>query len=279
MKINELEKCIYLLGYWLNEDEAVIDKILNKELQVVKDFVEPFSKELNKNLLSKNTFEAKSDMIKYYIFEFWELQGFYKEYKEILFTGSLCNYTPVFYEHENDPGTKRNLSEFENYVVNSWQLFDMIFNEIQLCCIKYKINFFSVCNDLNFSTKYFDSGITLAFDKCEHNLPHQQTKKPQLKIDQIALKYIYEGLQITREKGNEIARKYDHNSGEKLFQRFTYYSSTANRKGKPTPCTPKKLKNKIELIESVIELLPEAKKRKAEDEVSILKNILEAEDQ
>lgn len=102
-------------------------------------------------------------------------------------------------------------------------------------------------------------------------------QKPELKIDQIALKYAYEGLQITRENGNEIAKKYGHNSGEKLFQRFTYFLSPANRKGKPIPCTPKKLNNKIKLIESVIKLLPKDKQERAKDEVSILKRIYETE--
>ncbi len=103
------------------------------------------------------------------------------------------------------------------------------------------------------------------------------TRQPKLKIDQIALKYVYEGLQITRENGNEIAKQYGHTSGEKLFQRFTYYLSTANRKAKPDLCTPKKLKNKIKLIESVIELLPIDKQARAIDEVAILNKIYEAE--
>ena len=103
------------------------------------------------------------------------------------------------------------------------------------------------------------------------------THQPKLKIDQIALKYVYEGLQITRENGNEIAKQYGHTSGEKLFQRFTYYLSTANRKAKPDLCTPKKLKNKIKLIESVIELLPIDKQARAIDEVAILNKIYEAE--
>lgn len=127
------------------------------------------------------------------------------------------------------------------------------------------------------------------FDKCEHNLPPQPitkqnnklsdliTHQPKLKIDQIALKCVYEGLQITRENGNEIAKQYGHTSGEKLFQRFTYYLSTANRKAKPDLCTPKKLKNKIKLIESVIELLPIDKQARAIDEVAILNKIYEAE--
>ncbi len=119
------------------------------------------------------------------------------------------------------------------------------------------------------------------FKLCENEFLHSEngTKKeqPKLKIDQIALKYVYEGLQITRENGNEIAKKYGHKSGEKLFQRFTYFRSYANRTGEPTLCTPKKLVNKIKLIESVIELLPTDKQQRAKDEVLILKNIYKKE--
>lgn len=102
-------------------------------------------------------------------------------------------------------------------------------------------------------------------------------QQPKLKIDQIALKYVYEGLQITRGNGNEIAKQYGHTSGEKLFQRFTYYTSRANRKAKPDLCTAIKLKNKIKLIETVIELLPIEKQGRAKDEVLILNKIYEAE--
>ena len=116
--------------------------------------------------------------------------------------------------------------------------------------------------------------IVKAFEKTQ---PNNKPLPPELKIDQIALKYAYEGLQITRENGNEIAKKYGHNSGEKLFQRFTYFSSSANRKGRPNLCTPKKLDNKIKLIESIIDLLPIDKQGRAKDEVSILKQIYEAE--
>jgi len=101
----------------------------------------------------------------------------------------------------------------------------------------------------------------------EAETPQQKNK---LTINQIALLYVYQGNSITREKGNEIAKQYEHNSGEKLFQRYTYYSKTGNRKAIPTNCTAKTLRNKIELFESVIELLPDAKKQKAQDELNVL---------
>ena len=104
-----------------------------------------------------------------------------------------------------------------------------------------------------------------------------EPQEDKLTINQIALKYVYEGRQITRANCNEIAKQYGHKSGEKLFQQYNLFSSAANRKGVPHPCTPKKLQNKIDLIESVISLLPMDKRQRANDELSILRGIQEAE--
>ncbi len=109
-------------------------------------------------------------------------------------------------------------------------------------------------------------------------IPSQQaenkSKSKALKINQIALIHFYESNQITRENANEIAAQYGYtstNSGEGLFQDYTFYCNTSNRKEKPTPCTPKKLKNKIALFESIIPHLVNGAKKRAIDEIKILK--------
>jgi hypothetical protein len=121
--------------------------------------------------------------------------------------------------------------------------------------------------------------IMKAFKKAvEQLLPQptsKQKQKQKLSMNQIALLCFYMGLQITRDNGNEIAEKFGHKSGDKLYQCFTKYSSTANRKGDPG--TEQMLKNKIKLIESVIELLPIENQQQAKDELSILKTIYESE--
>jgi hypothetical protein len=107
-----------------------------------------------------------------------------------------------------------------------------------------------------------------------------ETKTDKLKVPQIALIHVYEGIQITRENAGEIATKHGYtakNSGEGLFQDYINYCSKANRKGKPTLCTPKKLKNKIELFESVVNHLSDNSKQRAIDEIKILKIIFENE--
>lgn len=114
------------------------------------------------------------------------------------------------------------------------------------------------------------------------SMPITQTeaKKDKLKVPQIALIHVYEGRPITRANAGIIAAKHGYTaktSGEGLFQDYTKYCSTANRKGKPTPCTSQKLKNKIELFESVVDRLSDNKKQRAIDEIKILKTIQEDE--
>lgn len=111
----------------------------------------------------------------------------------------------------------------------------------------------------------------------EDSLDDEEDKKPKLTIDQVALIHAYEGVQITRKNAGEIATNNGFTSGEKLFQKYIFYCSIANRKGKPTPCTPKKLSNKIRRIEGILGLLSPKGYAKAYDEVRILKTIYETE--
>jgi len=118
--------------------------------------------------------------------------------------------------------------------------------------------------------------------QCERLLKyhkHQQNKikREGLSLPQIAIIHVYNGNQITRVNGDEIAKQHNHTSGEKLFQHYSFYSSATNRKGKPTPCTPKRLKNKIDLFESILQHLNDSAKQRANDEIKILKSIYENE--
>ncbi|MBX3164194.1 MAG: hypothetical protein KF900_06900 [Bacteroidetes bacterium] len=105
--------------------------------------------------------------------------------------------------------------------------------------------------------------------------PQQTQTVPQFIVNQIALIHVYNGIIITRENGKSIAMQYAHASGEKLFQRYTFYSSRQNRTGQEN--TKKKTQNKINLIESVIPYLSEANKQRATDELNTLKTTLNNE--
>lgn len=99
----------------------------------------------------------------------------------------------------------------------------------------------------------------------------------KLSLKQIALKYFYEGRSITRKNADSIVKEYGFTSGEKLFQYFSYFSSSSNRRGKPSPCTPTTLKNKIALFEEVLSLLSKKHQARAKDEIKILNSYYDSD--
>ncbi|MDD3875846.1 MAG: hypothetical protein PHT69_04450 [Bacteroidales bacterium] len=105
--------------------------------------------------------------------------------------------------------------------------------------------------------------------KCNKSEPQPPKEKPGLTINQIALKYVYESISITNDNCNEIAKDFGL-KGQRLLNQYNYYSSPINRKEPPFNYTQKIFKNKIKLFKSVIEILPEACKQKASDELKIL---------
>lgn len=96
----------------------------------------------------------------------------------------------------------------------------------------------------------------------------QEEKK--LSINQIALKLVYEGASLSKEKANKIITDYGHTSGDALYNKFIKYSEKSFRRN--SKGTIKVLENKIKLFESVIELL--TNKKIAIDEVKYLKGFL-----
>lgn len=100
----------------------------------------------------------------------------------------------------------------------------------------------------------------------------ETTHESKLTLRQIALIHVYEGKMITRESGKRIAENHNHKSGDGLYNYYTEYTSTANRKGNPE--THRKLKNKIKLFESILSHLSNENKQRAIDELNILKSYL-----
>ena len=213
IKTIELEKCIHIIGYYLNDDEKVIDELLNNKTNIFEDYCKPFYTELNLNLLNKDSFEAKRDMIKWYVFEFFELQHFWEMHSEILFNGSYRNYSPNEYEHEDKTGKKRKLDEFGNYVVNSWILFDMFFNEIQICCLKFNFDIHKICDELNFSTDYFDDEVTLGFRGLKKQVIARQTTNKKAELETLSSLITHES---SKDIVVKIKIKYKNIKGKRL---------------------------------------------------------------
>jgi len=113
-------------------------------------------------------------------------------------------------------------------------------------------------------------------DKQSGNLTEesQELISMKLSLNQIALKYAWEGIPITRENRDEIAGRFGYKSGNKLHQNYCKVMRRSVRISDPDG-SPTIMLNKIELFESVIELLPEVNKKEACEELKILQSIFE----
>lgn len=100
---------------------------------------------------------------------------------------------------------------------------------------------------------------------------HIKKESNKLTVKQIALIHVFKGKQITRTNADVIIAEYGYKSGEGLFQDFNLFSSQTNRKGRPNPFSNKKLENKIQLFESIIEYLPYEAQERVKDEIRILR--------
>ncbi len=223
----------------------------------------------------------------------------------------ISDLKPYFKRYAGD--FKRGYNQFLNVIVKPYSLFDSDKEEAAEIIFRYitndqlndpvttlmkefKINFENGDYEIDYDFSegliegYIYRAWTIIFSQNElflplfkkylniRNLKNKSNAQAVLTMNQIALKHYYEKAFITRENSDNIAKQFGHNSGEKLYQKFTFYSSRANRKGIPTNCTQRKLKNKISLLESVIKILPKQFKQQAIDEVNILKSIAKTQE-
>jgi hypothetical protein len=100
--------------------------------------------------------------------------------------------------------------------------------------------------------------------------------KKTLSINQFALIQAYEGQIITRDNCDEKVKECGKTSGEKLYQRFLFYSSAADRRARPR--TDKALRFKIKLFESIYDLLTKKAKVQALLDIEKLLSYGESED-
>ena len=179
---NELKRTLNVLNYMISED--AIDIIMNSSIQIEPEYLDPFTEELNMNLLSIDNLVQKRSLIKYYIYEFRYIQDLYNDYKKILLkkNGYLFEISFGEYEFESYEGERIRLSLIENYIVNSYELFRLTFDVIQHCCIKEGIDFIVLCNELNFALDFVELDISDDFNK---------QKKEYIKLDPVEEKLKY----------------------------------------------------------------------------------------
>ena len=137
--------------------------LLNTDIDLVEKFIEPFSEELDINLLLSS--EGKNDKIKFYLYKLRELNLFFKnpEYAKLLF---------------QYPITDESLSTEYNLIVITHYLYNLTVGEIQYCCLKYNIDFLSICNEVDFDCSNIDCGISLYAEDKEKNKAKRNNLNP-----------------------------------------------------------------------------------------------------
>lgn len=144
MKLSKFNYLFNDISYYLNENENLFDK-LNTKIDFENEYLKPFKEELNKNILE--TFN-KVDTIKFYLFELFQLQNQFKNNDaKLLFQTPLKN---------------KDYTKYENYILISHYLYDAMLTEIQINCLKYDIDFFLLCENLNIDCTLFDCGVAMA---------------------------------------------------------------------------------------------------------------------
>lgn len=152
------------------------------------------------------------------------------------------------------------LQEQKNRLIKSKSLYGHILNS--------SINYNGDISAIGDIVKFIDEKLK------EAPRVENKEKAAKLTLPQIALIFCYESKSITRSNMNEYAKDYGHNSGEKLYQKFSKYSSRQNRIGLEAS---KKLNlNKLELFEKVIQNLQGEPKERATDEMKTFKAAFES---
>lgn len=142
MNFKEFENTYRLIGYYKHEKTEVIKELLS--LDDLEYLYNSFAKELNFNLLEKDSKSNKNNVIRYYLTQLRQLQYFFRE---------------------QDSDSKEKNTEFDLYKELAHVIYIEIYNDIQLACNINKIKFFKLCDEVKIKTSTFDSSITLVYSE------------------------------------------------------------------------------------------------------------------
>lgn len=154
-----LEKCLHLLTPDNFNDEEILSVLLGATAKINSDYIRPFRRELDRNMLVRRTPEEKKDLVIYYISELMRGQGRLRDFDEI---DVQVPGTFVELYYKNSKGV---LSRNEQFSLHRHYFYILLFNEIQKCCFNFKIPFLTVCRDLWFPLQVIDTEISNDYEE------------------------------------------------------------------------------------------------------------------
>ena len=154
-----LEKCLHLLTPDNFNDEEILSVLIGGTAKINSDYIRPFRRELDRNMLVRRTPEEKKDLVIYYISELMRGQGRMRNFDEI-----EVQIPDTFFDlHYKN--SKIALSNIEQYSLHRHYFYVLIFNEIQKCCFNYKIPFLTICRELWFPLQVIDAEISTGYEE------------------------------------------------------------------------------------------------------------------
>lgn len=276
IELKALENSIRLISVWRKDYIKSTNNFLKPNFDILKNIVDPFSQELKEKLLSKDTTQNKTDLIRHYLYVFFEYQKNFKPAIWILFSYESKEHPLNKNNYTDEDGNERELTDYNKSLIKSFFVFDLLIKEIIKYCKVYQIDFSLICRELGFSSKFLER-YTEGLNNDIISNDQTKTETPDLSLKKIALMYAYKSEYITKENCDAIAKQFGHNSGHKLYQEFITFVKPENRRGEPKDPTKKKYENKIKLIQSVIDILEDRYKQQAIDELKILSSKFENE--
>ncbi|MDP1621680.1 MAG: hypothetical protein Q8M08_04995 [Bacteroidales bacterium] len=135
-----LDKSLRLIGFFNNSDAVALNDIIAPDIQLAKDYVEPFRRELVDNIMTKPTLQGKKDLIVFYIKELNRVLMYCHDYT-ILRNRKL---NPINYADDHSATSER----LGRGQVISFQLYGLLFDQIQIYCKLYKIPFLELCKSI-----------------------------------------------------------------------------------------------------------------------------------
>ncbi len=178
MKFLQFEQCIDLLKTpieQLSPGHPQHSPLLGTAEIIADFYIEPFTMELEEELLSKNSQEQKTDLIKWYVSRLMKSKN-HRPINDIQ-SDSEAKITIV---EVNDNG--RALTRIGDMLIADIPynpnndskfgrgcniLYHLLFDEMQKCCITFNLSFITFCRELNFDLETIDFKISLAHTKPE----------------------------------------------------------------------------------------------------------------
>lgn len=179
IKFGEFKKVLKDIDTMLNIDVSEFEDFYKSRGFSQYGYLENFVDELNESFLSNVN---KDDTLKYYLFElnFWN-----REF--------IINNNELIFKKQFEAAP---LSLEEKPIIEAYDLFDIVMAEIILCCLKYNLDFYKLCDEINFDYSFTDTGLIGVFG--DKNFKNQKETdqgnklKKRLGDKWYALQYFFE---------------------------------------------------------------------------------------